>query len=140
MQLSRVVVSIAIPVLLAGCGSMNDSFGFSKNAPDEFQVITKAPLIIPPDFNLRPPKSGETTKATNTPSETAQLLLLGRKAETPDEKFTPAEQNILKKAGSKLNDAQSRIDLENEARNTVEASKSVVERLATGPLQGNDAQ
>ena len=137
MQVSRLILTIAIPVLLAGCGSVKDGFGFSKNSPDEFQVITKSPLIIPPDFNLRPPKSGEQTTANTTPTETAQILLLGKKAETPEETFSPAEQNILNKAGSKLNDAQSRVELENESRNTVEAQRSVVDELATRSSQGN---
>ena len=32
--------------------------GLTKKSPDEFAVTTKAPLVIPPDFNLRPPMPG----------------------------------------------------------------------------------
>ncbi|NJR20240.1 MAG: DUF3035 domain-containing protein, partial [Hyphomonadaceae bacterium] len=28
-------------------------------APDEFRVVSKAPLVVPPEFNLRPPRPGE---------------------------------------------------------------------------------
>ena len=43
---------------LVGCDSIRSAAGVSKSAPDEFAVVTKAPLIIPPDYNLRPPKPG----------------------------------------------------------------------------------
>jgi len=32
--------------------------GAAKLPPDEFTVLTKAPLILPPDYNLRPPQPG----------------------------------------------------------------------------------
>ena len=43
-------------IALAGCDSIREEAGLSKQSPDEFAVTTKAPLIIPPDFNLRPQK------------------------------------------------------------------------------------
>ena len=32
--------------------------GHRQAAPDEFQVVRRAPLMLPPDFNLRPPAAG----------------------------------------------------------------------------------
>ena len=45
---------------LAGCGdtSLARTFGLVRDAPDEFTVATQAPLSMPPDFNLRPPRPG----------------------------------------------------------------------------------
>ena len=45
---------------LAGCGrdEMQRNFGLTRDAPDEFVVTTRAPLSVPPDFNLRPPQPG----------------------------------------------------------------------------------
>ncbi|WP_299323241.1 DUF3035 domain-containing protein [Parasphingopyxis sp.] len=34
-------------------------FGGSRDRPDEFLVSRSAPLVIPPDFNLTPPRPGE---------------------------------------------------------------------------------
>lgn len=42
----------------AGCSTFTQAMGGGKNSPDEFAVVTKAPLVIPPDFSLRPPKPG----------------------------------------------------------------------------------
>ena len=45
----------AFSLILAACGV----FGGGKNSPDEFIIVKKAPLAMPPEFNLRPPKPGE---------------------------------------------------------------------------------
>ena len=39
-------------VLSAACASSGDS------APDEFRVVKKAPLSVPPEYSLRPPEQG----------------------------------------------------------------------------------
>jgi hypothetical protein len=45
---------------LAGCngGDLSRTIGLSRDAPDEFTVTTRAPLSMPPDFSLRPPRPG----------------------------------------------------------------------------------
>jgi len=46
---------------LAGCGGTTDiarNFGFVRDAPDEFQVTTRAPLSMPPAYMLAPPQPG----------------------------------------------------------------------------------
>ena len=47
-----------VAVALIGCQSIREAAGVTKSPPDEFAVVTKAPLVIPPDFNLKPPKPG----------------------------------------------------------------------------------
>lgn len=40
--------------LLSGCSSFDKALGKSKSSPDEFQVVVRPPLTLPPNFNLRP--------------------------------------------------------------------------------------
>ncbi|MBV9555068.1 MAG: DUF3035 domain-containing protein [Alphaproteobacteria bacterium] len=44
--------------LLAGCTNFKQMVGLEPVSPDEFAVESRAPLTIPPDFNLRPPAPG----------------------------------------------------------------------------------
>src|SRR5690606_22963867 len=48
-----ILAAASLP-LLAGCGA-GDALGVNKQPPDEFAVVTKAPLVMPPDYRLRPP-------------------------------------------------------------------------------------
>jgi hypothetical protein len=46
---------------LTACGNsdtLSRTFGLTRDAPDEFMVTTRAPLSMPPDFSLRPPRPG----------------------------------------------------------------------------------
>lgn len=53
--------------MTSGCSSLGRAAGLSASAPDEFRVVTKPPLTVPPEYNLRPPEAGETR-----PSELSQ--------------------------------------------------------------------
>src|SRR3978361_2400009 len=47
-------------LLLGGFSSdgLSRTFGLTRDAPDEYTVTTRAPLSMPPDYNLRPPRPG----------------------------------------------------------------------------------
>ncbi|MDX1541798.1 MAG: DUF3035 domain-containing protein [Geminicoccaceae bacterium] len=53
---STIGLVIGAGLLMTGCsGSLGDTLGFGKRAPDEFAVVKRQPLIVPPDYDLRPP-------------------------------------------------------------------------------------
>src|ERR1700736_6064630 len=57
---SRLIVPASMLIVLTGCGdsSLSRTFGLVRDTPDEFTVVTRAPLSMPPDFSLRPPQPG----------------------------------------------------------------------------------
>jgi len=60
-------LTVAACLAAAGCGdSLTRTIGLSRDAPDEFVVTTRAPLSMPPDFDVRPPRPG-----ASRPQETA---------------------------------------------------------------------
>jgi Protein of unknown function (DUF3035) len=65
---------------LAGCGdtTVQEQLGLGKRAPDEFQVVRRAPLVLPPDYNLRPPAPGEPPPRQQDTSAQAEAILTGR--------------------------------------------------------------
>jgi hypothetical protein len=77
----RLTLLALIPALalLAGCGEeMRKSFGLGKNAPDEFAVVRRAPLSLPPDFALRPPQPGAVRPQEGTATDQARSTVLGQ--------------------------------------------------------------
>ena len=63
---------------LSGCNStLQDQLGLRKDAPDEFQVVRRAPLVIPGALNeLPPPQPGAPSLGRTNPSEDARRVLL----------------------------------------------------------------
>lgn len=43
---------------ISGCTDLKKAIGLEKSLPDEFAVESRAPLEMPPDFDLRPPQPG----------------------------------------------------------------------------------
>ena len=46
------VVLLAACLALAGCSGVDDALGLSKSSPDEFEVVVRPPLTLPPSFSL----------------------------------------------------------------------------------------
>ena len=53
-KISILITTGLTAAMLAGCASLG-----GVNCPDEFRVVKKAPLVVPPDYSLRPPEAGE---------------------------------------------------------------------------------
>ncbi|WP_380873407.1 hypothetical protein ACFB49_41290 [Sphingomonas sp. DBB INV C78] len=55
-----VIVAAATAALLglSACGGKQGGVFAGRSGPDEFAVARQAPLVIPPDFSLTPPKPG----------------------------------------------------------------------------------
>jgi Protein of unknown function (DUF3035) len=52
------VVCLAGTLPIAGCTDFKKTMGLEPTLPDEFAVESRAPLTLPPDFELRPPAPG----------------------------------------------------------------------------------
>jgi len=74
-------------LLLGACarGTVQDALGMGKRAPDEFAVVKRAPLIVPPEYDLRPPDPGAPRPNVGTTSDQARVALTGSGPAEPSE-------------------------------------------------------
>jgi hypothetical protein len=76
-QLSLMLATALLPFVLTGCESGKELLGLTKRSPDEFQVVSRAPLSMPPDYNLRPPAPGAPRPQEGTAREQAERVVFG---------------------------------------------------------------
>ena len=128
MRLTRTaVLTLAVSTLaLAGCGSMRESIGLTKVTPDEFRVVTKAPLIVPPDFSLRPPAPGEPRPAELQPESAARQILLGQRQAVTR---SPGEQVLVAQAGGDRADPLARYVVDDEFGDLAHKEEGFANRL-----------
>ena len=61
--------------VLSGCTDLSRAIGLERTSPDEFAVESRAPLTIPPEFDLRPPQPGAPRpQEKNAAAEARQTL------------------------------------------------------------------
>lgn len=113
MRLKRVIVATALlsAVGLAGCTSTRNALGMTKVTPDEFRVVSKAPLVVPPDFALRPPAPGQPRPQELQPESAARNALIGRSL---SETRSDGEKLLVAKAGADKADPLIRFVIDDE--------------------------
>jgi hypothetical protein len=133
---SRLLVVSGLAVLLVGCESIREAAGITKHPPDEFAVVTKAPLVIPPDFNLRPPKPGASPTNQQDPTAEAKVDLTGttpgEEAATQARTYSDAEKTLLAKTGAETADRKIRQQLEAENKQMEASDESFTDKVLFG--------
>jgi hypothetical protein len=74
MRIAPFVLALAAAASLAACASNGP---FSRARPDEFSVARNAPLVVPPDFALSPPRPGEAETGASDPRTQALQAIFG---------------------------------------------------------------
>lgn len=74
MRIAPIALAASAALLLAGCASGGLGRG---RGPDEFAVARNAPLVVPPDFAMTPPRPGEADQGTQDPRAQALQALFG---------------------------------------------------------------
>jgi|SRR5690348_16594007 len=69
------VLLLALVILLPGCTGLRRAVGLDQAGPDEFAVESRAPLTIPPDFDLRPPNPGAARPQEVTAADKARKVV-----------------------------------------------------------------
>ncbi len=77
MKMTRYVLILTL-LMVTACtsGNVRDTLGLNRAAPDEFKVVSRPPLSVPPDFSLAPPTPGEEPLAGPSAASQARFLLL----------------------------------------------------------------
>jgi hypothetical protein len=69
------IVCLALGTMLSGCTDIRRAIGMDRVGPDEFAVESRAPLTIPPDYDLRPPAPGAARPQEVTAAERARRAI-----------------------------------------------------------------
>lgn len=114
------VLAATAALALAACGpNTTRSLGLVRDAPDEFQVTTRAPLSMPPDMTTLPsPRPGAPRPQERSARNQAEALLvpglsLDDPRRAPNQRSTVGETALLQRAGPDApDDIRRRVDEE----------------------------
>lgn len=110
---------------------VREGLGMGKQPPDEFQVVERAPLSLPPDFDLRPPKPGVARPQQVDIRKQAEEVLMGEAAAAKRDRigYSPGEEALLKRAGALNVDPEIRLIVDRESSILAASDQSFVDNL-----------
>ena len=102
--LFRILSVTALLGALCACESTKEQFDFSKKAPDEFAVVRRAPLAMPPSVTLPKPQPGAPRPQEPSPTDMARASVLGEDptaaTAASDNTISQGENVLLQKTGA----------------------------------------
>ena len=137
VNFNRLIYLIAI-VSLSACGDSRSIVGLHKQSPDEFEVITRAPLSLPPDYSLRAPAPGKQRPQEQTIRSAArdELIKSGLKTKKVGvlslkgiRNTSPGEAELLSRAEALNADDSIREKISSESNALIKANKDLLNKL-----------
>ncbi|PCI01150.1 MAG: hypothetical protein COB76_02025 [Alphaproteobacteria bacterium] len=133
LNIQKLILTSCAAVMLVACGqATKEKLGLTTVAPDEFSVVTRAPLSVPPDYTLRPPAPGRARPMEISTKETARQTVFGVKDVDQSGVATSGSNlsgSFLDKIGATTSDPNIRNVLDEESAQGIEDNRATAEKL-----------
>lgn len=134
MNASRAFVPALLlaALTLGACSGVKEQLGLTKQSPDEFRVMARAPLSMPPDYSLRPPEPGMARPQEGSPTDQARTAVFGiedNKGQSVAAAGNGTDQAFLQAAQADLADPQIRQVVNAETRQINTENQDFLETL-----------
>jgi hypothetical protein len=135
--LIRAVSLAGVVLTAAACSGVQEQFSLTSEPPDEFRVVTRAPLAIPPDYTLRPPEPGVARPQEGTATQQARTAVFRASDDStpsldeviPNDGRTVGERALLRAAGAEQADPQIRQVINSESQKLNEEDGNLYDLL-----------
>ncbi|MEM6780604.1 MAG: DUF3035 domain-containing protein [Pseudomonadota bacterium] len=139
------VAFIALGFLtITACEGTREQLGLEQQSPDEFAVVKRAPLEMPPDYYLRPPSPGAQRPQELSTDQQAKQSVFGTEAveaQAEERIISGGESILLNRTNAANVDPNIRAKVDAEAAENIEEGRSITNRIrrAVGQPPLNDA-
>lgn len=137
MKIFRNVTILGLTIFgLTSCEGVQDFLGFARETPDEFAVVERAPLEIPPEFTIRPPLPGAKRPQTEDAPTKARKHVLSHVTsgqlvqKAPHPISNKAEQKLLDQARASQHAPDIKHLLYKDQQEEPEEEETLMQKLA----------
>lgn len=121
-----ILATVFALAMVQGCSALN----VGKRSPDEFSVVTSAPLIIPPDYGLRPPEPSVVKERELAKAEVTEEILFGDNPLASKQEASAGEIALLRQMGALSVDDNIRDQIRRENAKLVKViRKNALEKM-----------
>lgn len=127
------VVAVVATAALSACSDAKKAIGLERSSPDEFVVVSRAPLTVPPDMQSLPkPNPGAVRPQEGSVTDQAAATVFGKQTARQRQAAGTAgggQSVLLAQAGAKGVDPDVRRKVEQETTQLIVADKSWVDTV-----------
>lgn len=105
----------------AGAALAASACSSGPSTPDEFRVVRKAPLTVPPEYNLRPPAPGESRPQELSADSAARVAVFGTDI---GRQATEGEKLLVKAAGADAVERTIRSEIDYDSAKILRKNRS----------------
>jgi hypothetical protein len=128
--MKKLILLSCVALTMGACTQKSkENLGLANVAPDEFSVITRAPLSVPPNFEIRPPRPGADRPMEISTRDTARKTVFGVSDVNRDTGVVKSNSNVdgfLARVGVSDTNDDIRAVLDSE---TPQDTRTTAERL-----------
>ncbi len=118
-RLSVLALAAASVALTAACSS-------GPTTPDEFRVVRKAPLTVPPEFGLRPPAPGQSRPQELATDVQARMAVFGTDLGT---EASAGERQLVRQFGGEATDRTIRAAVDYDTAQIIRKNRSFADAI-----------
>jgi len=111
--------------LVPGCAGGPRDPGINDAQQDEFRVVTMAPLTVPPDYSLRPPRPGQ-SRPVEARSERTQVTDFGT---TTGRDASMSERALVEAADANAVSPVIRAEIDYDEAGMIRKSSGIADRV-----------
>jgi hypothetical protein len=103
--------------------------------PDEFRVVRKAPLTVPPEYNLRPPTPGSARPQELAPDQQARVAVFGTDI---GREASEGEKSFIAAAGADAIDRSVRAQVDFDSSQILRKNRSFADAILNFGRSSNE--
>lgn len=130
MEIRKYLI-LLVTLFVAGCGGasgVRETLGLKQKSPDEFMVLSRPALVVPPDFKLIQP-SVQSPVRENKMREQAKEMLFNSGESNEENNQTLGESALLRKAGTNTANKDIKNILREENNENEDKKDGMIESL-----------
>ncbi len=118
------IETLGAAVVLAALAATACTSG--PRTPDEFRVVRKAPLTVPPEYNLRPPTPGSARPQDLAPDQQARVAVFGADIGAG---ASEGEKAFIAAAGAEATDRSVRAQVDFDSAQILRKNRSFADAI-----------
>ena len=127
-----------VSLSLTACGGVKEQLGVARHSPDEFTVVKRAPLSMPPTYSLRAPAEIGEHKGSKMTAQAKKTIFGAETTQSASSANQSGESALLSKIGTSDADPDIRKVLNKENGYLDGSDKTLAEKVLFWQEEGQD--